>query len=133
MLAFCDGDVTKEKLRLALRRLHLSKKYLRHFESLCVWLVPNYSPMRLDAQVRFEMMKKFRVIEFWWDKVGRQIDPTRKIFFSYPFLFYQFCLEMNLSQIVSRKDQYLLKNKKALAKQEENYKKIQQYIAQNIC
>jgi len=131
LLAFCGGEVTRENLRKGLTRLKLSKKYLRHFESLCLKLIPTYEPLHLDAAIRLEMMKKFRVVEFWWDKKKKYIDAHRKIFFSYPFLFYQFCKEFHLPHLC--KENLLLKNKKALHRQQSNYQKIQEYIGQNIC
>lgn len=111
--AAIDGPINDKNVNAALRRLGLARKFRRHRWTLVV-LLGGTCPYKWDACVIKTMAKMFRIVEFHWERKRKRVFPNRRVFFSYPFLLYQFLKELGqyacpsflLKSLVLRERQY---------------------------
>lgn len=129
--AGCPGGLNPTNLRIALRKCKLSRKYLRHLESLKLRFFPTYTSLHLPADIFFTFSKMFLQVEVHWQRIRKQIDPKRRIFFSYMFLFYQFCFHTGNMHLTGK--HHLLKQKEALDRQVANYKEVCKFTHFKFC
>lgn len=113
------NDVNK-----ALRKLGLSRKYRRHRCRLAFIIGDVFLPV-FDGQTIMKMFKLFRILEYYWNFYHKEISPGRKVFFSYRFIFYQFCHQLNVPQYTGR--HHLLKNEKLSRFQFDSYRRASKY------
>jgi hypothetical protein len=88
--SFVDADV----VNAALKKLKLATKYRRHRYSLAVKLNSEYRPVSIEQSIFFRMLRLFRVIEFNWKFDVKKKMKGRRVFFSYPYVYYQICVHM---------------------------------------
>lgn len=114
--AVIDGIVTDKSVNKGLRVLGLARKYRRHRWRFVV-VLGGVCPYKWSGAVVMKMVKMFRVTEFHWGRKKRVVFPTRKVFFSYTFLLYQFLKELGLSACPS----FLLKSSLLRDRQFKSY------------
>jgi hypothetical protein len=119
-----DCEVTASKVAKILLRLGLSRKYRRHRWRIACLLGGVELPM-FDGSVLMEMFKKFRVLEYYWDHYHEEISPGRVVFFSYKFVFYQFCHMLGYPSYTGA--HHLLKNEKLRRFQFDSYRRASKY------
>lgn len=107
--------ITPNAVVVALKKLKLNKKLRKHKYQIARKLGGYKLMLFNDALTWHHMLKMFIRLEGVWRYHGKRIAPGRKIFLSYPFIFYQFCHLMNKREWLQ--DVQLLKNKKALTLQ----------------
>jgi hypothetical protein len=103
----------------ALKKLKLSIKFRRHRYSIACMLNPHYKVVHIDASVFFLMLKLFRVVECHWQHGMKRKLGERKVFFSYPYVYYQLCVHLDLMHLTGK--HHLLFNEQALNKQHYAY------------
>jgi hypothetical protein len=114
-VAFIDEDVVTR----ALKKLKWATKYRRHRYSLACKLNADFKPVKIDPVKFFELLRLFRVVECHWHHGMKRKLHERKVFFSYPYVFYQLCYHLNLMQYTG--SHHLLHNKDLLNKQHYAY------------
>jgi hypothetical protein len=118
----CDGSnrPTAEDVTKGLRKIGLARKLRRHKHTLVV-LLGGQAPDIIDASIVLRMLKLFRRLEYFWGYHKEIITPGRRVFFSYPFVFYQFCHQLGQPQLTGPR--HLLKNKKLSQFQFDSYER----------
>jgi hypothetical protein len=74
----------------------------------------SYEPVVMDAATFFLLLKLFRVVECHWLHGYRRKLGERKVFFSYPYIFYQLCVHLDLLHLSG--EHHLVRNRAALDK-----------------
>ena len=93
-----------------LKRLDLAKKYRRHRYRLAVLLSGgDYKPVQIPGAVFMQLLTLFRRVEVYWDHGCKSNLKTRRVFLSYPYVFYQLCYHMKCMELTGR--HHLLKSK----------------------
>lgn len=122
LLAILDGNVTPNTVVAGLKKLNLNKKYRKHKECIARKL-GGYQLFKMNNPMIWrEMIRRFIRVEHVWKYHGKEIAPKRKIFLSYPFVFWQLCHQLGYPEWTQ--DVVLLKNKKAKTKQFEYWTKV---------
>ena len=103
----------------ALKKMKKTTKYRRHRHSLACMINKGYTPVKIDTKHFFELLRLFRVIECHWQHGMKRKLHDRKVFFSYPYVFYQLCLHMGVMGYTG--PHHLLKNRELLNKQHYAY------------
>ena len=84
-------------VKVALKKLGLLKKYRRHIESITHKMTGGrHMSTRIEGPVFFEILRLFRRVEYFWDRGCSKNMPGRRVFMSYPYVFYQLCFHMGL-------------------------------------
>ena len=110
-----------EDVMLVLRKEGLARKLRRHKFTLTV-LLGGEQPKMIDAGIVFTMLKLFRRLEYFWNYHHEQVAPGRKVFLSYPFIFYQLAHQLGHPELTG--DHHLLKNKKLSRFQFDSYERL---------
>jgi len=93
-------DVTPVRVHVALKKMKLSTKYRRHKEYLASVLSGGvYKPLEIEMGLLKRLLQLFRQLEFHYLSVKRVSDPGRRVFFSYPYVFYQLCYHLGVSHL----------------------------------
>jgi hypothetical protein len=108
------GNVDDETVKQGLKRLKLSTRFRRHRYTLAQMLNPSFKPVQLDASQFFYFLKLFRMIECQWQFGMKKKLHGRRVFFSYPYVFYQLCFHLNLMHLSG--PHHLLHDQKLLNK-----------------
>jgi len=119
--AFDGKEVTIDLVNAVLRNLGLARRYRRHRWTVAAMFGDIKLPF-FDGNVCMELLTRFRVVEFWWDLKHKEVSPGRKVFFSYPFMFYQLCHCVGHPEMTGR--HHLLKNARLSRFQFESYRRI---------
>lgn len=118
-----DGLITVEKISRALRKLGLARRYRRHRYSLLGMMTGVNAPL-YDGTFVLTMAKMFRRLEYYWNYHKKTIAPTRRVFFSYRFVFYQ--LARQLGQELDA-TQYMLRSPKLNQLSLDSYARLCEY------
>jgi len=89
------GNVDDECVKLGLKRLKLATRFRRHRYTLATMLNPDFKPVNIDAVEFFNFLSLFRMIECQWQYGLKRKLHDRRVFFSYPYVFYQLCYHLN--------------------------------------
>lgn len=116
--------ISVEDVTRLLLKLGWSRKYRRHRYRLAYVLGKVDLPV-FDGTVIMTMLKKFRILEYHWDRHHDEISPGRLVFFSYRFVFYQFCHMMGYPQYTGR--HHLLKNERLSRFQFDSYHRASKF------
>lgn len=103
----------------ALKKLKLATKFRRHKYSLAARLNPEYKNVFIPAPIYFKMLTLFRVVECHWQHGMKRKLHGRRVFFSYPYVFYQLCYHMGYMQYTG--SHHLLKSEELLNRQHYAY------------
>ena len=108
-----DGkDVNPTSVLKALNTTKLTR-LRRHREALCVILSCNkYKPVSIPSETFFTLLKLFRRVEFYWSDTLKEQAGGRKVFLSYPYVYYQLCVHLKLPHLTG--EHHLLKSKPRL-------------------
>lgn len=81
----------------------------------------SFSPLVVEHEHFVSLLKKFRLVEYWFNNSSeiKELFGKRKVFFSYPYLFYQLCFDIGCMQYSGT--HHLLKGKALLGKQHKIY------------
>lgn len=114
--ATCGGEgwIDEAVVSKALKKRKLAAKFRRHRYSIACMLNPAYRPISMDGVLFFEFLRLFRVVECHWQHGMKRKLHERCVFFSYPYVFYQLCLQLDVMHLTGH--QHLLKNKESLNK-----------------
>jgi len=94
--AICVGEsVDDETVKHGLKRLKLATRFRRHRYTLAAMINPSFRPVNMDAGEFFHFLKLFRMIECQWQFGLKRKLRGRRVFFSYPYVFYQLCYHLN--------------------------------------
>ena len=107
-------SIDESKVVFALKKLCLSTRLRRHRYSLLCMLNPLHVPVQMDAKTFFLLLRCFRVVECHWQHGLKRKLGDRKVFFSYPYVFYQLCVHLDLMHLTG--DHHLVRNIAALDK-----------------
>jgi hypothetical protein len=111
---------TPETVSRALKKLKLGSKYRRHRYSLAVTLSDgHFKPLLLPGDTMSVMLTLFRRVEWYWMFGGKKVVKKRRVFLSYPYVYYQLCYHLNLMQLTG--PWHLLQSKALQSKQHEIY------------
>lgn len=115
---------TPEDVVVALKKLKLATKYRRHKYSLAVLLSGNmYKPIQIEASDFFEMLRLFRRVEYHWEwSGGKKVVMKRRVFLSYPYVYYQLCYHMGVMHLTGK--HHLLLSRVLLSRQHSIYKVV---------
>ena len=114
------GDASKKSVLVALKKLGWLVKYRRHAVSLAYTLNPSVSPLVIEGDVFIEMLRLFRRVEFFWETDGHKKSFVgRRVFYSYPYVYYQLCYHMNRMDLTG--PHHLLCSAKLLKKLNDSY------------
>lgn len=115
----------------ALKKLGLGTKYRRHLEALAVKLSGGlYSPVEIEVDQFFELLTLFRRVECEWDHGVKQTIPTRRVFLSYPYIYYQLCHHIGSPHLTG--SHHLLKSVKLLNVLHKVYKPMSEKLCLKI-
>lgn len=90
--AICVGEnVDDETVKQGLKRLKLATRFRRHRYTLAAMINPTYRPVQMTAVEFFHFLRLFRMIECQWQYGLKRKLGSRRVFFSYPYVFYQLC------------------------------------------
>ena len=96
----CGGESADDEIvKHGLKRLKLATRFRRHRYTLAVMLNPTYRPVNMDATQFFHFLRLFRMIECQWQFGLKRKLGTRRVFFSYPYVFYQLCHHTQLMHL----------------------------------
>lgn len=85
----------------------------RHAISLSITLSKGeYKGTQITGEIFRQLLTLFRRIEFFWELGGKHILESRKVFFSYPYVFYQLCVHLKQKHLC--REEYLLQSKSRL-------------------
>jgi len=114
--ATCAGEswIDEAVVSKALKRHKLAAKFRRHRFSIACMLNPGYNPISLDGALFFEFLRLFRVVECHWQHGMKRKLHERRVFFSYPYVFYQLCIQLNVMHFTGA--HHLLHNRCSLNK-----------------
>lgn len=114
--ATCAGAsyIDERVVDAALKKLKLATKFRRHKYSLASMLNPEYKNVFIPAPTYFAMLKLFRMVECHWHHGMKRKLHERRVFFSYPYVFYQLCYHMKCMQYTG--SHHLLKSVELLNK-----------------
>lgn len=110
----------------ALRDLKLSRRYRRHVMRVVELLGGDLNDVCIPATCVKQMAKMLLRVQFFFDKHRKKMCPTRKVFFSYKFLLYQFLHELGYESYTKTRP-LLLKSPTRLAIQREMYRYMCNY------
>jgi len=112
----CAGEsrIDEAVVSKALKRHKLAAKFRRHRFSIACMLNPNYTPISLGGPLFFEFLRLFRVVECFWQHGMKSKLNERRVFFSYPYVFYQLCIQLNVMHLTGA--HHLLHNRESLNK-----------------
>jgi hypothetical protein len=97
--AICVGEsVDDETVKHGLKRLKLATRFRRHRYTLAAMINPSFRPVSMDASEFFQFLKLFRMIECQWQHGLKRKLRGRRVFFSYPYVFYQLCYHLDKMQ-----------------------------------
>lgn len=114
-VSFVDEDVVIK----ILKKMKKTTKYRRHKYSIATMLNKSFTPVQIDSDVFFELLRLFRVVECHWQHGMKRKLGERRVFFSYPYVFYQLCHHLGVMEYTG--PHHLLKNKELLNKQHYAY------------
>jgi hypothetical protein len=98
--AICVGEnVDDETVKFALKKLKLATRFRRHRYTLAAMLNKAYKPVNIDGPTFIMFIRLFRMIECQWQHGLKRKLGERRVFFSYPYVFYQLCHHMNLMHL----------------------------------
>jgi hypothetical protein len=114
--ATCAGEswIDEAAVSRALKKLKLAAKFRRHRYSIACMLNPDYKPVSMEGPMFFEFLRLFRVIECHWQHGMKRKLRERRVFFSYPYVFYQLCIQLGVMHLTGV--HHLLHNRVALDK-----------------
>lgn len=123
---FFDGKdkdkITPTTILAGLKQLNLLR-LRRHAISLAVTFSNNkFKAITMSAKTQQVLLTLFRRIEFFWELGGKRILENRKVFFSYPYIFYQLCYHLKKNELC--KDEYLLQSSSRLLLLHKAYGRI---------
>jgi hypothetical protein len=111
MRVLCAGYsvVDPSVVNKILRQLKIAKRYRRHRVSLALKLSNGkYKPQQIPGALFMDFLTHFRKIEYMWDHGGKSNMKERKVFLSYPYIFYQLCVHMDCMHLTGK--HHLLKS-----------------------
>ena len=118
-----SAKITPETVVWCLKQLKLATKFRRHKERLAMILSYNaYQPIVIPSDLFTLLLTNFRRIEFHWDHGGKSSLPERRVFLSYPYVYYQLCYHLKRMDLTG--PQHLIKSKKLLIKQHLAYGRL---------
>lgn len=119
-----ERNVTPECVLKALKALKICTRLRRHLQSLTVTLSNNaHQPVKIPPPTMREMMKLFRRVEWFWEQGMMKMHcPERKVFLSYPYIFYQLCVHLKVRHLTDKK--HLLQSRALQAKLHKVYGRI---------
>lgn len=118
-----DGKITIPKLKSVLKKHNLLTKYRRHLNSIRWDLDPSYRPMIIEGDTLRLICSLFRRIEFFWELKGHKRSfKNRRVFLSYPYVFFQICHHIGRPDLTG--EHHLLKSPKLLKKLHTSYEYI---------
>jgi len=93
----CGGAsfVNEHVVNGGLKRLKWTTRFRRHRFSLAKMLNPAFSPVSIPSEIFFLFLKLFRIVECGWQHGGKHKLRERRVFFSYPYVFYQLCFHLD--------------------------------------
>lgn len=95
--AICVGEnVDDETVKHGLKRLKLATRFRRHRYTIAAMINPSFKPVSIDAGDFFTYLKLFRMIECQWQHGLKRKLGSRRVFFSYPYVFYQLCHHLQM-------------------------------------
>ena len=106
--------IDEQRLVLAMVQLGLSTRLLRHRFSLLSMLNESYVSVHIPAPELFAFLRAFRAVECSWQHGMRRRLGERKVFFSYPYVFYQLCVHFGLLHLTG--EHHLIRSRDALSK-----------------
>lgn len=100
MQVTCAGSswIDEHVINAALKKLKLATKFRRHRYTLAARFNPQYKPVRIPAQTFMELLRLFRIVECHWQHGLKRKLGKRRVFFSYPYVYYQLCYHMDVMQ-----------------------------------
>jgi hypothetical protein len=117
------SSIKPTNVRECLKKMGLSGRYRRHIESLTETLSDGkYKPLKIPHDTLIRLLTLFRKVECAWDHGVKQDNTTRKVFLSYPYVYYQLCFHLDVMHLTDAS--YLLKSPKLLFKLHTIYGKI---------
>jgi hypothetical protein len=90
------NGATDETVKIGLKLLRLATRFRRHRYTLAHMINPQFKPVNMDAGQFFNFLKLFRMIECQWQFGLKRKLGTRRVFFSYPYVFYQLCFHLKM-------------------------------------
>jgi hypothetical protein len=117
------GPVTVEKVQKALIVTKLTR--LRRHKYRLAEMCSNgaFKAAQIESDMFLRLLKLFRIVEVYWEERKMKLHcPTRKVFLSYSYLFYQFCHHLGCPQYTGT--HHLLKGKKLQQLQHKVYGRI---------
>lgn len=123
-----DGDACSvEEVDRALTSLKLNKKHKKHRYWIAGQMYDEENqPVVIEAFDYYELLKLFCRVEWIWKFHHSEIAPTRKVFLSYPFVFYKLCHIMERPEYTRQVQ--LLKSPKLLAVHEHYWNKLLPFL-----
>ena len=106
--------IDEQRLVLAMVQLGLSTRLRRHRFSLLSMLNESYVSVHIPAPELFAFLRAFRAVECSWQHGMRRRLGERKVFFSYPYVFYQLCVHFGLLHLTG--EHHLIRSRDALSK-----------------
>ena len=111
----CAGEnVDDETVKRGLKVLKLATRFRRHRYTLAWMLNKAYTPVSMNASEFFVFLKLFRMIECQWQFGLKRKLHGRRVFFSYPYVFYQLCFHLDKLHLSG--PHHLLNNRELLNK-----------------
>jgi hypothetical protein len=104
--------ISPDDVQRALRVTNLTK-FRRHKERLAEILSDGaYKAPVIPADVFYKLLKLFRRVEYYWEGGMKTVLKERRVFLSYPYVFYQLCFHLGLPSLSG--SHHLLKSKPRL-------------------
>jgi len=115
--------ITGAVVASVIKRLKLSNRLRRHTESIAITMSGGvYKPIVIPTHTFFELLTLFRRVEFWWDHGMSKNMPGRRVFLSYPYVYYQLCHHLKLHHLSGK--HHLLQSRKLLGKLHKAYGRL---------
>lgn len=111
--------INEETVVLALKRMKLSTKLRRHKYTLAGMLNPDFKQIRIPYIDFFELLRLFRKVEYYYNWFTKKKLGGRKVFYSYPYVFYQLCYSMDKMEYTGT--HHLLRDRGLLKKLHDAY------------
>jgi len=109
--ASCINEV---QIVAALRKLKLAGRLRRHKFTLAKMINPDFKNIHIPAVDFFELLRLFRRVEYHYNWGTKKKLGKRRVFYSYPYVFYQLCFHMNKMEYTGT--HHLLQDHTLLAK-----------------
>ena len=118
-----EGSATPSSVLKCLKKMNLSKKFRRHKEALAVRCSRGvYEPVSIPGDVFFKLLTLFRRVEFFWDHGCKQHMPGRRVFMSYPYVYFQLCHHLGVPSLSGA--HHLLQSRKLQALLHKSYGRL---------